>query len=68
MGASYLNNLCGIDNKTMDNSGGIPVYDADECIGPIIMGECKGSILPKKAYHKKCYGKMLNGRCTGPMF
>jgi len=51
-----------------NSSSGIPVYDADECVGPIIMGECKGTIVPKSAYRKRCYGEMLNGRCTGPMF
>lgn len=47
---------------------GHKVYDASECIGPVIMGECKGSILPSKAYHPTCHGEMLNGQCTGPMF
>lgn len=47
---------------------GVPVYDPSECIGPIIMGECKGSILPHSAHHQTCYGTMLNGQCTGPMF
>ena len=49
-------------------STGRKVYDASECIGPVIMGECKGSILPNKAYHPTCHGEMLNGQCTGPMF
>lgn len=44
------------------------VYDASECIGPVIMGECKGSILPNRAHHPTCHGQMLNGQCTGPMF
>lgn len=44
------------------------VYSRDECIGPVIMGRCEGSILPKKAYHPTCHGEWLNGRCTGPMF
>ena len=44
------------------------VYDSSECIGPVIMGRCKGSIIPNKAYHPTCHGAWLNGQCTGPMF
>jgi hypothetical protein len=47
---------------------GQKVFNASECIGPIIMGVCQGSILPNQAYHPTCYGQMLNGNCTGPMF
>jgi len=46
----------------------VTVYSADECVGPVIMGRCHGSIIPKSAWQKKCYGQMLNGQCTGPMF
>ena len=49
-------------------SAGQPVYSPDECIGPIVMGVCRGQILPNSAYHPRCYGQMLNGICTGPMF
>lgn len=49
-------------------SFGQPVYSAGECVGPIIMGECHGAIIPQSAYHQTCYGEMLNGACTGPMF
>ena len=45
---------------------GIPVYNASQCVGPIIMGQCQGSTIgPPRA---TCHGTMLNGRCTGPMF
>lgn len=47
---------------------GTPIYSPNECIGPIIMGECHGTILPKAGYRKRCYGTMLNGKCTGPAF
>lgn len=50
------------------NNHGTTVYSPEECIGPLIMGECKESILPKGGYHKTCYGQMLNGQCIGPMF
>jgi hypothetical protein len=49
-------------------ASGIPVYSPDECIGPIIMGVCHGQIQSHSAYHPTCYGQMLNGACTGPMF
>lgn len=48
--------------------GGTPVYRADECVGPVVNGVCHGSILPKSAVPQRCYGTMLNGRCTGPQF
>ena len=44
------------------------VYDAGECIGPVIMGRCRGTILPNKSYHPTCYGEWIGGRCTGPLF
>lgn len=44
------------------------VYRQDECIGAIVNGVCHGSILPKSGYRPTCYGQMLSGRCTGPMF
>ncbi len=47
---------------------GIPVYDASECVGPIVNGICQGTILPNQAVHPICHGQMLNGQCTGPMF
>jgi hypothetical protein len=47
---------------------GQQVYGPKECIGPIVMGVCHGAILPQSANHPTCYGQMLNGVCTGPMF
>ena len=47
---------------------GQKVYSADECIGAVVNSVCHGTILPKGGYHKTCYGEMLFGRCTGPMF
>lgn len=55
-------------SNSYEYENGTKVYSADECIGPIIMGECHGSILPNKAYSPTCHGQMLNGQCTGPMF
>jgi hypothetical protein len=46
--------------------GGTPVYNASQCIGPIVMDECKGSTIGPPA--KVCYGKIINGQCTGPAF
>ncbi len=51
-----------------DDDQGKPVYSARECVGPVIMGECQGSIIPNAAYHPTCHGEFLNGQCTGPMF
>jgi hypothetical protein len=49
-------------------SEGQPVYSPNECTGPIVAGVCQGQILPKTANPPRCYGQMLNGDCTGPMF
>jgi len=46
--------------------GGTAVYSASQCIGPVIMGVCQGSVVGLPA--ARCYGTMLNGQCTGPMF
>lgn len=49
--------------------GGQTVYSLGECIGAVVMGVCHGSILPDDSRpHPICYGQMLNGICTGPMF
>ena len=49
-------------------SYGQTIYAANECTGPVIMGVCHGGIIPVTAYHPRCYGTMLNGTCTGPLF
>jgi hypothetical protein len=49
--------------------GGQTVYTPNECIGAVVMGVCHGSILPDYSRpHPTCYGQMINGMCTGPMF
>jgi hypothetical protein len=45
---------------------GQPVYDASQCIGPVVNGVCHGSTLGQPV--ARCYGTMLNGQCTGPQF
>jgi hypothetical protein len=48
---------------------GQTVYSPNECIGAVVNGQCHGSILPDYSrFHPTCYGQMLNGMCTGPMF
>jgi hypothetical protein len=48
---------------------GQTVYTAHECIGAAVNGQCYGSILPDYSRpHPTCYGQMINGICTGPMF
>jgi hypothetical protein len=43
--------------------GGLPVYGASQCVGPVIMGVCQGAVIGVPA--ARCYGAMLNGQCTG---
>jgi len=47
---------------------GTPVYPKDTCTGPVVNGVCQGGVIPRDAWQKRCYGEMLNGKCTGPMF
>jgi hypothetical protein len=44
------------------------VYSARECIGPVIMGRCDGTLQPHLGYHETCYGDWLNGKCIGPQY
>jgi hypothetical protein len=50
------------------SGSGIPVYCARECIGAVIGGVCNGSVIDTNPGRPRCYGTMLNGQCTGPMF
>jgi hypothetical protein len=50
------------------NEPGKPVYPESACIGPVVNGVCEGTIQSTDPKPKRCYGEMLNGRCTGPMF
>jgi hypothetical protein len=65
---SYRKPITGRGAASIPNVGGIPVYRADECTGPVINGECHGAIIPKSAVPQRCHGTMLNGQCTGPQF
>jgi hypothetical protein len=47
---------------------GTPVYPKDTCTGPVVNGVCQGGVIPRDAWQKRCYGEMINGECTGPMF
>ena len=47
---------------------GTPVYPKDTCTGPVVNGVCRGGVIPRDAWQKRCYGEMLDGKCTGPMF
>lgn len=55
------------DTGTLDGAG-TPVYSAGECIGPVVAGVCHGSVIDTNPARPRCYGTMLNGQCTGPMF
>jgi hypothetical protein len=47
---------------------GIPVYAPRECIGAVVNGVCHGSVIDTMPMRPRCYGTMIGGRCTGPMF
>ncbi|MNR23776.1 hypothetical protein D3C85_1408150 [compost metagenome] len=56
-----------LQQMQMQQQYGQPVYRAQDCIGAAVNGECHGSTgaaQPQAA----CYGRMLNGQCTGPQF
>ena len=60
------------DHRQVDRAepmaAGEPVYSADECTGPVIMGRCHGAVVSKRGYQPTCHGEWLDGQCTGPMF
>ena len=40
-----------------------------QCIGAIVMGECKGTaVMPERPGRKKCYGSVVGGKCVGAEF
>lgn len=40
-----------------------------QCIGAIVMGECKGTaVMPERPGRKKCYGSVVAGNCVGAEF
>lgn len=49
-------------------ANGIPMYPRSSCIGAVLMGVCKGEILHIGPVPKRCYGQMLNGKCTGKAY
>lgn len=54
---------------SFDGFGGQPVYSEQDCIGAVVAGVCRGSVLPQGGGpQKRCYGAMVGGICTGPMF
>ena len=46
---------------------GAMVYSADQCIGPILAGVCRGTIINKKAPQARCHGTMIMGECKGAL-
>ncbi len=55
-------------NKGGSQQYGTPVYREDQCIGAVVNGVCHGTILAPGYNAPRCYGQMLFGKCTGPMF
>src|SRR5262249_13204398 len=46
---------------------GQSVINSGDCIGAVVNGDCHGTPAPG-APTSTCYGQMINGICTGPMF
>jgi hypothetical protein len=46
---------------------GQPVINPGDCIGAVVNGVCHGTPAPG-APTATCYGQMIGGVCTGPMF
>jgi hypothetical protein len=47
---------------------GTPVYKESDCIGAVVNGVCHGTIQSTDPMPQRCYGQMINGKCTGPQF
>jgi hypothetical protein len=47
--------------------GGQPVISGADCIGAVVNSVCHGAPAPG-APMATCYGQMVGGVCTGPMF
>ena len=67
-------NMCA-DNVAVPYSGqGTPVIPASDCIGAVVNGVCHGTPTPgaqikiQTGQTPRCYGTMIGGRCTGPLF
>ncbi len=56
------------------NVFGTPVIRAEDCIGAVVADVCHGTPTPRAEIEietglaPRCYGQMIGGRCTGPMF
>ncbi len=51
-----------------DPFAGIPMYPRSSCLGAVVMGVCKGEILHIGPVPRRCYGEILNGKCTGKAY
>lgn len=49
---------------------GQPVYQAGDCIGAFVNGQCYGSPTPRAQVEQgeRCYGTMVAGECIGARF
>ena len=58
----------------VNTENGQYVIPASECIGAVVNGVCHGTPTPGESIRMqtgqtpKCYGTMIGGSCTGPMF
>ncbi|MDO8177007.1 MAG: hypothetical protein Q7T62_02070 [Undibacterium sp.] len=54
-------------NFNYQHMDGTPVYNASQCVGTIVFGQCVGTITPSSGLQKKCYGMVINGECNGAL-
>lgn len=48
---------------------GVPIYLPGECIGAIVNGVCRGSVIDTNPQRPRCHGVLMpDGSCTGPVF
>lgn len=55
----------GFDSQLKSRPTFTPVFAADRCLGPVVLGECKGSIAATGNIQSYCAGKFVNGECLG---
>ena len=63
---TVINGVC--HGTVTGGRAGTPVYKESECIGPVVNGVCRGTVIDTDPGRQRCYGQMINGRCTGPQF
>jgi hypothetical protein len=57
----------GVPQTGFGGQYGQSVINSGDCIGAVVNGVCHGAAAPG-APTATCYGQMVGGMCTGPMF